>query len=73
MPQKIIISVVALIALSSCSKKDWTCTCTVNGTDYQKSISKTTNPKANSECGEYGKQIGESYYYGNYTYKCTVK
>lgn len=57
--------------LTSCKKKDWNCTCNVNGDVYSQTITNSTNSNANSSCNEYGKSIGQSY--GSYTYKCEIK
>jgi hypothetical protein len=57
--------------LTSCQKKDWNCTCNVNGDAYAKTIKNTTKSAASSNCSDYGKSVGQSY--GSYTYKCEVK
>jgi hypothetical protein len=57
-------------AMLGCAKKDWNCSCTVNGDNYEKAITNTTKSKANSNCTNYGKSIGQTY--GSYTYVCKV-
>lgn len=69
----ILFVLVTSLLLIGCAKKDYNCTCIVNGDEYKKTITKTTQSKANSQCSDYGKSIGQSNYYGNYTYKCSVK
>ncbi len=59
------------VIVSSCSKKDWPCNCTVNNVDYTTTIANSTKMNANKECGDYGKQIGSSQ--GNYSYVFKIK
>ncbi|HRF99792.1 MAG: hypothetical protein U0W65_06200 [Bacteroidia bacterium] len=67
---KNLILVATSLILVSCAKKDWNCKCTVNGDDYEKTITHTTQSKANTDCSNYGKSIGQMY--GNYSYVCKV-
>ena len=60
----------ASVVMLSCTKKDWNCKCTVNGDEYQKTITHTTKTKAGTACSDYGKSIGQSF--GSYTYVCKV-
>jgi hypothetical protein len=69
----IITTALACIVMLGCAKKDHVCTCTVNGDEYTKTIPNSTQGNANSDCTEYGKSIGQTYYNGNYTYKCVTK
>lgn len=62
---------VTFFVLSGCKKKDWNCTCNVNGDVYSKTITNSSQATANSNCTDYGKSIGQNY--GSYTYKCEVK
>ena len=59
------------LMLLSCKKKDWNCSCNVNGDLYTKTITGSTKAAANTSCSDYGKSIGQSY--GSYTYKCDIK
>ncbi|MCD6017627.1 MAG: hypothetical protein K0S53_748 [Bacteroidetes bacterium] len=57
--------------LLSCKKKDWNCTCNVNGNFYTKTIPHSRHNTASNKCNEYGKSIGQTYSY--YSYNCEIK
>ena len=63
----------SLCFLFSCvKKKDWKCTCDVTGNyygKYTKVISHQTQNKANTECGDYGKELSGG---SGGTYNCKL-
>lgn len=73
MIKPVFVLVSASLLLLSCRRRDWNCTCTVNGTEISKTIPNTTKTKANSDCTDYGKSIGQNYSTGVNTYKCAIK
>jgi hypothetical protein len=70
---KKLIFIFFILSLCSCiKKKDWNCTCDVTGNyygTYTKTIPHQTQNKANTECGDYGKELSGG---SGGTYKCKL-
>ncbi|MES2134058.1 MAG: hypothetical protein V4506_17045 [Bacteroidota bacterium] len=68
---KSILLLMVVMINTACAKKNWACTCTINGAKYGEIIENVTKVNANKGCVSFGKDLGQQY--GNSDYKCVVK
>ena len=66
-----VLLLIVAIVNTACAKKNWACTCTLNGGKYGEIIENVTKVNANKGCVDFGKSLGQQY--GTTDYKCVVK